>query len=360
MPTTGNAPAPAQFDARELFEGWVMSQIPPFRHSTIRVYKALWHRFLEFQESRNLPWEKVEPADIKQFLGSLHASKRPQRERYQILIERMFREITQIAAGLPDNPARKQYVAVPKGQEWRDAKDNDPTQFLTPLDHIILRDRLIHISNRITSRMMRPPTQWRLSRDTAIITLIFSCGIKPAEVLVLSVNCLTCNDQGYFVDTGAYQGLAAQERGRTATADPNADATHAFTGPDYGAARLVPVPDWAYVILMQWISIRALAPSGMRTDLQRLFPGTRVISAPNATTVMNPATLAKVVSKWGQAHAGMNLTPQRLRNAYGSTLIEEGLSLDEVGQRMGYAPGSVSAFRLRQAWERWKEIHIFE
>lgn len=56
-------------------------------------------------------------------------------------------------------------------------------------------------------------------------------------MLVLSVNCLICNDGGYFDDTGAYQGLTAQERERTATADPNSDATHAFTGQEYGAAR---------------------------------------------------------------------------------------------------------------------------
>lgn len=335
-----------------------MSQVPPFRRSTIKVYSALWHRFLDFQKTAHLAWEDIDPARIKSFLASLKDSKRPQRERYQAVLERMFREISQIAAGLPDNPAQKHYVAVPKGQDWRDAKDNDPTQFLAPLDLLILRERLIEVSESLDGQKLRPPSQWRLSRDTAIVTLMFSCGIKPAEVLVLSVNCVVCNDDGAFIDTSAYQGLPAQARGRSAVQDPHADATHAHLGGEYGAARQVPLPDWAYRILSQWLSIRSRAPTGARTDPQRLFPGTRTLTAAKATTVMNPATLARVVAKWGRLHAALTLTPQRLRNAYGSTLVQAGLDQDEIGRLMGYAQGSVSTFRLKQAWQKWCELNV--
>jgi integrase len=349
-----------QIDGTALFNSWAMSQVPPFRRSTIKVYGALWHRFLDFQKTARLAWEDIDPARIKAFLASLQESKRPQRERYQALLERMFREISQMAAGLPDNPADKHYVAVPKGQDWRDAKDNDPTQFLAPLDHLILRERLIDISASLDNQKLRPPSQWRLSRDTAIVTLMFSCGIKPAEVLVLSVNCVVCNENGAFIDTSAYQGLTTQERGRTAVQDPHADATHAHFGGEYGAARQVPLPDWAHTILTQWLAIRSRAPTGARADLQRLFPGTRTITATNAPTVMNPATLARVVAKWGKTHASLTLTPQRLRNAYGSTLVQAGMSQDEIGQLMGYAQGSVSGFRLKQAWQKWCELNGLE
>lgn len=343
------------FDASALFDAWVTAQNPLFRRSTIKVYRALWSTFLVYQKDHTLAWDEIDPVQIKRFLASLEDAKRPQRERYQALLERMFSEIAQIARGLPDNPARKAYVAVPKGQDWRDAQDNSPTQFLTPLDRIILRERLIAVSHTLRGAGLRPAGQWRLARDTAIVALLFACGIKPAEALVLSVNCLLCNEQGRFIDTSAYHGLTAHERTRDTTRDPNADATHAFSGQEHGATRQVPVPDWTYEILSQWLDIRAQAPTGARQDLQRLFPGARVLHAANATTVMNPATLARVVAKWGQNYASLVLTPQRLRNAYGSTLIEAGMAPQAIGKLMGYAQGSVSALRLSQAWLQWCE-----
>lgn len=344
-------------DALALFDDWVMGQVPPFRRSTIKVYQALWRKFLDYQHSRALRWDDIDPSGIKRFLANLEDAKRPHRERYQTLLERMFSEIREIARKFPDNPARKEYVGVPKGQDWRDAQDNNPTQFLTPVDQLMLRERLVAVASQLHGLGLRPASRWRLARDTAIVALIYSCGIKPAEVLFLSVNCLICKNGERFIDTSAYHGLTVQERGR-ATQNPHADATHAYTGDEHGAARRVPIPEWADEILTQWLAIRDEAPTGAKTAPPRLFPGTRVLHPTRTATVMNPATLARVVAKWGQTYASMVLTPQRLRNAYGSTLIEAGLSSEDVGKRMGYAPGSVSAFRLRQAWFGWQELHV--
>ena len=64
---------------------------------------------------------------------------------------------------------------------------------------------------------------------------------------------------------------------------------------------------------------------------------------------MNPATLARIVSKWGIKQMDLLMTPQRLRNTFGAGLIERGFSLPEIEEIMGYAPGAASAWRLHVA-----------
>ncbi|MVW77639.1 tyrosine-type recombinase/integrase [Bordetella sp. 02P26C-1] len=343
-------------DANAAFDQWLIGHVPRLRPSSMKVYRALWETFLRFQESQRVSWEDTTPETIKAFLASLEDSKRPHRERYQSVLERAFEEIELLRKPLNQNPASKIAVAVPKGKEWRDAKDNDPTQFLTRLDQIILREALLKAAAKLKGHTLTPPTRWRLSRDTAIVTTLFACGVKPAELTVLSVNCIYRNEEGALLDTGAYQGLAANERGHRQ--DPNQDATHAYIGDGLGARRIVTIPEWASEILEQWLAIRALAPSGHASmPIQRLFPGNREVTVHRQSTVMNPATLVRIVRKWGRVHAGLELTPQRLRNTFGAMLLAAGTELGEVDHVMGYAPGAASAFRLRQAWLAWCATH---
>ena len=337
---------------KEAFEYWLATHSPRFRLSSVKVYRALWDKFLKFQESRKIQWGNFTPEVVKEFLSSLTDSKLQHRDRYQSVIERAFEEIAEFQNAQLINPASKIEVGVHKGEEWRDAQDNEPTQFLGNMDQLILKDSLINVSNTLTSHSFSPPTRWRLSRDTAIVTALFACGIKPAELTVLSVNCIIINEEGAFFDMSSYQGLAVQERSG-AHSDPNQDATHAYIGPDRGSERTVLIPPWAHLILSQWLSIRPLDQTTHSEGFERLFPGNRKITVHRKSSLMNPATLARIVTKWGRDHADLTLTPQRLRNTYGASLVQAGDELAVIEQKMGYAPGAGSAFRLKQAWINW-------
>lgn len=342
--------------ANSAFEAWLTGHVPPLRSSTIKVYRALWDKFLRFQELNKSAWDDTRPETIKAFLASLIDSKRQHRERYQLVLERAFADIDLFRQSLALNPAAKDLVAVPKGREWRDALDNDPTQFLTSLEQHVLREAIVNISAKIERVAMAQSIRWRLSRDTAIVTMLFACGVKPAEVTVFSVDCIERQGKDATLNAGAYHGLSPNERANHI--DPNRDATHAFIGEGMGAQRLLPIPDWAVPILEQWLAIRESEPSGSPTmQIQRLFPGNREITQHRQSTVMNPATLFRLVSNWGKKHAGLTLNPQRLRNTYGASLFAAGKEIPEVDQLMGYAPGAASAFRLRQSWVAWCEAH---
>ena len=119
------------------------------------------------------------------------------------------------------------------------------------------------------------------------------------------------------------------------------------------AKRDVFVPVWCEDILRSWLLFSAAQDASVWTKDSRVFPGSRQISAARPQAQMNPATLARIVSKWGVKQMDLLMTPQRLRNTFAAGLIERGFSLPEIEEIMGYAPGAASAWRLQASWLAW-------
>jgi integrase len=121
------------------------------------------------------------------------------------------------------------------------------------------------------------------------------------------------------------------------------------------AKREVVAPIWCEAILRSWLIFSGAEDASAWAKDSRVFPGSRQVSAARPQAQMNPATLARIVSKWGIKQMDLVMTPQRLRNTFGAGLIERGFSLPEIEEIMGYAPGAASAWRLQASWLAWLE-----
>lgn len=354
------APDPqTTIDAKQAFETWIARQQPAFRKSSRQIYQWLWGKFLRYLEEEGIGFLATEPNDITLFLSSLPI-KRQQRERYQKIILRAFNDLTEI---IPNVPALTPHlIEDPFRRTWRNAPSNTPTQFLTLESQARFEAALARAFQELRSRRTSPSTvvnhkDWKAMRDLAIVTLLYYCGIKPAELSVLSVSCISDVAGTPSLNVGAYEGLPPQEARASGRRDPNQDATHAWQAPGMGANRLVPLPRLAHRILSLWIEVREGDLHGLQGVPRHLFPGTRRPTMARPTSVMNMATLVRVVSDWSRAHAGIDTTAQRLRNTYGARLVEQDKSLDEIERLMGYAPGAASAFRLRSSWIAFRAQH---
>lgn len=330
-------------DPYALFDTWLSRQQPRFLPSTQNLYRTLWRRFLEDIQVRGKLFHAIQPVDIQEFLTRLDGVKRPQRERYQQLIERAYHELW-IQDPSMANPASAASINDPWKAHWRQAPDNEATQFLTTYQVQALikamQHRLLILNNPAGYTQA---AIWRQSRDVCIVGLLLGAGIRPQELTQLR--------------RSQWQSLAPADTQRFTHEWPVLEnSEHWSPGTTFlhiqgSAQRQLLLPNWVASLLRQWTEYAQLEPQAL------LFPGSRHISAARPAISMNPATLARVVSKWGMQHAQLLLTPQRLRNVYGACLLQAGLSLNELELLMGYAPGAASAWRLQAAWLQWSSVN---
>ncbi|MCX5591738.1 tyrosine-type recombinase/integrase [Alcaligenes endophyticus] len=308
-------------DAMALFDTWLNRQQPRFLLSTQNVYRTLWRRFIEDMKIRQKDLHQIDSTDIQGFLATLEGVKRPQRERYQQVIARAYTEMLRHDP-LHPNPAVSTAINDPYHENWRQAPDNDATQFLTEPQTQALKLRLnVQLLALQRSSDYTQAGLWRNTRDLAIVGLLLGCGLRPQELTQLQ----------------RYQWHSAADKGE------HASFIH-ITGE---AQRHIPVPKWLEPLLQLWDRRATLDAHEL------MFPSSRQLSAARPAVSMNPATLARIVTKWGNKYADMMLTPQRLRNVYGAQLFAQDSSLAEVEALMGYAPGAASAWRLQAAWLQW-------
>ena len=342
------------------FNVWLDAQRNPrFRSTSKRVYRALWSKFVKWLSENKIEFLNVKTRHFTEFLESLQGVNRPQRERYQLLIKRAFESLT-VQDPSFKNPYKEEAVQDLFRKSWRAAQENAPKEFITIEDQRSLQLSLI--STSMTQRMSIgssiTPTQWKSVRDTALVALLLTSGVKLSEAIYLSVNCIFVKDKQAYIDTSQYHGLTAAEAALMTRDDPHQDAVHAFKGEDRGSNRRVPIPDWSAEILTFWVEV--LTREGTQRAgtqfISRLFPGARKLSSARPVSLMHPVTIQRCVGAWGKAHTpGIVLTPQRLRNTFGAALIEGGTPLPEVERLMGYVPLTAGAFKLSAAWKSFCE-----
>jgi site-specific recombinase XerD len=301
-------------DPRSAFDAWLAGQ--DFRQSSADVYRAQWGLFLEWLASKRTDLRTVQRPAIEQFVAQLEIRK-PQRVRYLRLIERVLDEVRRVELA-STNPAR--FIAQDGEAAWRDARDNEPTGFLTHGERAALVAHLFSPHGALPAGQ-----RWRESRDRALVAAFLGGGLKTSEAAALPVSCFQWGQPWLSIETT--EPALSRE------------------------TRLAP---FAIALFDHWVSERKTA--GLLGEL--MFP-----SAPSGRP-MHKATMLRavdeVIDASGIGHARTaRASPQTLRNTFAAELFETGTTPERVGQWLGFQQ-PVSAHRLRRAWQSWTGEEIRE
>ena len=303
-------------DPRIAFDAWLAKQ--NFRRSSAEVYQAQWGLFLDWLAVRRKDLRSVDTQTIADFVAGL-AIRKPQRVRYLRLIERVLDHVREIESA-STNPAR--FIAQDGEAAWRNARDNEPTGFLTNGERALL---VAHLFSPVTD--LSSAQRWRERRDRALIAVFLGGGLKTGEARTLTVSCVSVGSPWVVVDS------------------PNPLLTR--------RTRLSP---FAVAVLDAWLAERRL--SELAGNL--LFP-----ASPSGRP-MHKATMLRSVDALIETagFAGSResrASPQTLRNTFAADLFEAGVDPEQVGRWLGFAQ-PVSANRLHRAWKMWfdqQEIPTF-
>jgi integrase len=296
-------------DPRIAFDAWLAKQ--NFRRSSAEVYQAQWGLFLDWLAVRQKNLSSVDTPAIADFVAGL-AIRKPQRVRYLRLIERVLDHVREIESA-STNPAR--FIAQDGEAAWRNARDNEPTGFLTNSERALL---IAHLFSPVTD--LSTAQRWRERRDRALIAVFLGGGLKTGEARAITVSCVAVGSPWATIDS------------------PNPTLTR--------RTRLSP---FAVVILDAWLAERRF--SELAGNL--LFP-----ASPSGRP-MHKATMLRSVDALIEAagFAGSResrASPQTLRNTFAADLFETGVEPEQVGQWLGFAQ-PVSATRLHRAWQSWSD-----
>src|SRR5579863_673652 len=291
------------------FDAWLANQ--HFRSSSADVYRAQWGAFLDWLKIRHKDLQTVDTATIANFVAELPIRK-PQRVRYLRLIERVLDHVREIEIA-STNPAR--FIAQDGEAAWRNARDNEPTGFLTSAERAAL---VGHLFSPLGD--MPPAQRWREKRDRALIAVFLGGGLKTGQARDLTISCVETGKPWVTIES----------------------ANPAFTR----RTRLSP---FAAAVLDVWLAERR--SSALAGNL--LFP-----ASPSGRP-MHKATMLRAVDALID-EAGISQTrtarasPQTLRNTFAADLFESGASVELVGAWLGFVQ-MVSVNRLHRAWKSWHE-----
>ncbi|MGF6532634.1 integrase [Paraburkholderia sp. GAS206C] len=296
-------------DPRIAFDAWLAKQ--HFRRSSAEVYQAQWGLFLDWLKVRHANLITVDGKTIADFVAGL-AIRKPQRVRYLRLIERVLDHVREIESA-STNPAR--FIAQDGEAAWRNARDNEPTGFLTTHERALL---IAHLFSPVTD--LTAAQRWRERRDRALIAVFLGGGLKTGEARTLTVSCVVAGSPWVIVES------------------PNPMMTR--------RTRLSP---FAIAALDAWLAERRLCE----------LAGNLVFPASPSGRPMHKATMLRSIDALIDA-AGFaesresRASPQTLRNTFAADLFETGVAPDLVGEWLGFMQ-PVSAARLHRAWKAWSD-----
>src|ERR1700744_88157 len=166
-------------DPHSAFDAWIAGQ--NFRKSSADAYRAQWGLFLDWLGAKRTNLQTVQRAAIEQFVAQLEIRK-PQRARYLRLIERVLDHVGKIELA-STNPAR--FIAQDGEAAWRNARDNEPTGFLSHAERTTL---IAHLFSPLPD--LSAAQRWRERRDRALIAVFLGGGLKTGESAALTVSCV--------------------------------------------------------------------------------------------------------------------------------------------------------------------------
>ncbi|CAG4922562.1 tyrosine-type recombinase/integrase [Paraburkholderia saeva] len=294
-------------DPRIAFDTWLAGQ--QFRRSSAEVYRAQWGLFLDWLQVRRKSLTTVDMQTIADFVAGLDIRK-PQRVRYLRLIERVLDHVREIELA-STNPAR--FIAQDGDAAWRNARDNEPTGFLTSVERSLL---VAHLFSPLAD--LSVAARWRERRDRALIAVFLGGGIKTGEARTLTISCVNPGSQWVLVEA----------------------ANPTFTR----RTRLSP---FAVAVMDAWLAERHLSE----------LAGNLVFPASPSGRPMHKATMLRSVDALIEAAGISNAraaraSPHTLRNTFAADLFEAGVEPELVGQWLGFMQ-PVSSNRLHRAWRDW-------
>ena len=178
-------------DPQIAFDAWLAKQ--HFRRSSAEVYQAQWGLFLEWlrcasEKSRHGRYARRSPNSSP---GS--TIRKPQRVRYLRLIERVLDHVREIESA-STNPAR--FIAQDGEAAWRNARDNEPTGFLTHAERTAL---IAHLFSPLPD--LSAAQRWRERRDRALIAVFLGGGLKTGEAAALTVSCVNAGSPWVTIES---------------------------------------------------------------------------------------------------------------------------------------------------------------
>ncbi|WP_233837406.1 tyrosine-type recombinase/integrase [Paraburkholderia sp. ZP32-5] len=296
-------------DPQIAFDAWLAKQ--NFRRSSALVYQAQWGQFLDWLGARQKGLATVDTPAIAEFVAGLDI-KKTQRMRYLRLIERVLDHVREIESA-STNPAR--FIAQDGEAAWRNARDNEPTGFLTHAERTALIAQLFAQLADLSVAQ-----RWRERRDRALIAVFLGGGIKTGEAAALTVSCVKAGSPWVTIES----------------ANPMLTRR----------TRLAP---FATAILDAWLAERH----------QMELAGNLVFPASPSGRPMHKATMLRAVDALVEtagiaASRKSRASPQTLRNSFAADLFESGVDAEQVGQWLGFVQ-AVSANRLYRAWQIWAD-----
>ena len=170
---------------------------------------------------------------------------RQQRERYQLIIYRAYTELH--ASGLSSvNPAQPSVINDIAATSWRDSRSNQAKQFLS-IEQSLAVIKALQVEGVVLHENVQSlawPTLWKRRRNAAIIALLLGCGLKPLEVLSLTLSSVyIAADTGECrIDTGKYVSFSLSEQQSLNRTSPDASTIHAYIHDYDGKHRQLTVP----------------------------------------------------------------------------------------------------------------------
>lgn len=341
------APSQGTSASRGLFDElpWSADPVMAFDHWLARhkmragsatVYGAMWGRYLHWLAVKRIGLLDVDVATVGLFLGELgSAVKRPQRERYRLLLERVYDELAE-----PEhNPAR--LAMVPRHSGWRQARGNAPTTFLDAAARAALVEHLEQLSPRLLGQGRGgglTAAGWRALRGRALYAVFLGGGLKLREALALRVQDVAERAAGEYWLTLPATGSSL---------------------PHESVLR-----DWAARWFGEWLEVRAagVPRSRLSPTIFTKAPGGGGLTPSSVNRALTAVLDARHwFGRFGAVPAHVRrlpaeavdpdrIDPQALRNSFAGTLFEAGEPLELVAERLGYAD-LLSAQRLHLAWQ---------
>ncbi|MCS6474190.1 tyrosine-type recombinase/integrase, partial [Burkholderia thailandensis] len=223
------------------------------------------------------------------------------------LIERVLDHIrrTELAS---TNPAR--FIAQDGEANWRQARDNEPTGFLTPAERAKL---LAYLFSPIG---VSGAAYWKERRDRALVAAFLGAGVKTGEARALTISCINTSGTSLQIPS---------------------------THPDF--ARETHLASFAIALLEAWLVERK----------RQEIPGELVFPASHTGRPMHKATMLRaidaIVESAGRTSSRTaRASPQTLRNTYAAELFEHDVPPERVGKWLGFMR-PISSNRLHRAWE---------
>jgi len=214
------------------------------------------------------------------------------------------------------NPAR--FIAQDGEAGWRNARDNEPTGFLSASERTTL---IAHLSSPVIG--LSGAERWREYRDRALVAVFLGGGLKTGEAIALTMRNINAGTAWLTVD-----------------------------GDNPLLSRRTRLAPFAVAVLGAWLEARAAAS----------LAGPLVFPAASSGKPMHKATALRAIDALIDASGiaasrEARASPQTLRNTFAADLFESGVEAELVGEWLGFAQ-PVSAYRLHRAWKTWGSEQI--